>query len=309
MILLCGIPSEPPVAMVRDALAEMNMPHLVLNQRRFASMHFRYEVTEGLANGILDVEGRRVPLDCITGVYSRLMDDRMLPEIRTLPADSPERRHCRHLHDALIRWMEIAPARVVNRCGPMGSNSSKPYQAQWIARHGFEIPETLITNDPVAVRDFLARHGRVVYKSISGVRSIVRELTPADLARLDRVRWCPTQFQVFVEGTNVRVHVVGREVFSTSIESDATDYRYARRDGYSADLTAHDLEPEQAEKCVTLASALNLPFAGIDLKITPDGRTFCFEVNPSPGFSFYENHTGQPIARAVARYLGGTGCS
>ena len=52
-----------------------------------------------------------------------------------------------------------------------------------------------------------------------------------------------------------------------------------------------------------LATALELPFAGIDLKITPADEVFCFEANPSPGFSYFENNAGQPIALAVARYL------
>jgi D-alanine-D-alanine ligase-like ATP-grasp enzyme len=51
---------------------------------------------------------------------------------------------------------------------------------------------------------------------------------------------------------------------------------------------------------------LELAFAGIDLKITPEGEIFCFEVNPSPGYTYYENHTGQPIAMALARYLAGS---
>ena len=54
-----------------------------------------------------------------------------------------------------------------------------------------------------------------------------------------------------------------------------------------------------------LSQGLGLAFAGIDLKITPDNRVFCFEVNPSPAFSYYEANTGQPIARAVAHYLAG----
>jgi glutathione synthase/RimK-type ligase-like ATP-grasp enzyme len=58
-----------------------------------------------------------------------------------------------------------------------------------------------------------------------------------------------------------------------------------------------------AGKCVQLATALELPFAGIDLKITPSDEVFCFEVNPSPGFSYFEHNTGQPIALAIARYL------
>jgi D-alanine-D-alanine ligase-like ATP-grasp enzyme len=51
--------------------------------------------------------------------------------------------------------------------------------------------------------------------------------------------------------------------------------------------------------------ALNLAFAGIDLRITPQGAVYCLEVNPSPAFSCYEAHTGQPIAKALARYLAG----
>jgi glutathione synthase/RimK-type ligase-like ATP-grasp enzyme len=50
---------------------------------------------------------------------------------------------------------------------------------------------------------------------------------------------------------------------------------------------------------------LGLAFAGIDLKITPEKHVYCFEVNPSPAFSYYQSNTGQPIADAVAAYLDG----
>ena len=52
-------------------------------------------------------------------------------------------------------------------------------------------------------------------------------------------------------------------------------------------------------------SGSSLPLAGIDLRRTPDGRYVCFEVNPSPAFSFYERRTGLPIAHAIARHLAG----
>ena len=48
---------------------------------------------------------------------------------------------------------------------------------------------------------------------------------------------------------------------------------------------------------------LGLHVAGIDLRRTDDGRWVCFEVNPSPGFTFYQEETGQPIAEAIARLL------
>ena len=64
----------------------------------------------------------------------------------------------------------------MNPTAAMGSNGSKPYQAQLIARHGFRVPETIITNDPDRVLEFQAQHDRVIYKSASGIRSIVRVL-------------------------------------------------------------------------------------------------------------------------------------
>jgi glutathione synthase/RimK-type ligase-like ATP-grasp enzyme len=70
-----------------------------------------------------------------------------------------------------------------------------------------------------------------------------------------------------------------------------------------ADLEVCDLPWETAERCVAVSEALELPLAGIDLKITPDGDVFCFEVNPCPGFSYYEANTAQPIAMAIAEYL------
>jgi hypothetical protein len=306
MILLAGIPSETPLAMVRAELDRLGAPCFLFNQRRFAEMDMDFEISAGgRVTGWIS-NGHRFRLEDFQGVYTRLMDDQILPELASEPPQSPRRRHCRSLHEALTRWCEISPARVVNRNGPMGSNFSKPYQAQLISGQGFNVPETLITTDPDLVLEFRARHGKVIYKSISGVRSIVQTLEDADLERLDRIRWCPTQFQQFVPGTNVRVHTVGSEVFATAAGTDATDYRYAARQvGKPAELEPFELPAELAERCVRLAAALGLAFAGIDLKITPAGEVYCFEVNPSPAFSYYESHTGQPIARAVAQYLAG----
>ena len=306
MILLCGIPTETPMALVSDALDSNGTRYVVLNQRKFASMKMSLDIQAGKPTGRLQLNGDSYSVDEFTGVFSRLMDYHHLPELQDAPADSPELKFCGNLFDTLTRWAEISPARVVNRIAPMGSNFSKPFQAQLIKRYGFEVPETLITNDPDLVRAFRARHGRIIYKSISGVRSIVQTLSDEDMLRIDNIRWCPTQFQAFVEGTNVRVHTVGDKVFATGINTDATDYRYAhKQSGDYAELRPVELSDDLAERCVKLSAGLGLAFAGIDLKITPENHVYCFEVNPSPAFSYYESQTGQPISRAVADYLSG----
>lgn len=310
MILFCGIPSEPPLRLAVEAAEAAGVPHLVFNQREahFADLHF--EVAGGEVRGRLRYREADYPLEAFAGVYTRLTDWKTLPENRPVhgAAPDPERvRRSRLVHEALGEWLELAGCRVLNTVRAMASNGSKPYQAQLIARRGFRVPETLVTNDPAEAETFARAHGRVIYKSISSVRSIVRELGPADLERLGRVGNLPTQFQAYVPGENVRVHVVGREVFATRIETASVDYRYAARDGEDVRMLPAELPPDVRLRCLDLSAALDLPLCGIDLKVTPGGEWYCFEVNPSPAYSYYEENTGQPIARAIVAYLEGGG--
>lgn len=307
MLLLAGIPSEGPLALVAEEAGRRGVEHLLLSQRATgeAGIILRAD-PDGQVGGLLEIAGRGVPLAEITGAYLRLMDARVLPELAGEPADSPARRRAQSFADALYQWAEVSPARVVNRPSAMGSNGSKPYQARLVTAFGFDIPETLVTNDPDAARAFRDRFPQVIYKSVSGVRSVVETFTAADFDRLGTLRWCPTQFQEKVEGFDVRVHVVGEAVFATRVESEATDYRYAATQvGAPAELSPFQLSDDVAERCVAMSACLGLAFAGIDLRFARDGRVICFEVNPCPGFSYYEHHTGQPIAAAVVDYLAG----
>jgi glutathione synthase/RimK-type ligase-like ATP-grasp enzyme len=303
VILLCGIPSESPVAFLAEALDQRGAEYRMFNQRKSADCAIHLEVGPEGVEGELRMNSETLNLREFSGVYVRLMDDRLLPELDGEPDNSPLRRRTRALHEALYRWLEVADGRVVNRSDPQGSNGSKPYQAQLIARYGLRVPETLITNDPEAVLAFRETHGAIIYKSISGVRSIVKQFDDEDVARLEDIRWCPVQFQALVPGTDVRVHVIDEHVHATEIISDATDYRYAQRSGGSTALRATTLRDDLAERCVALTAGLGLAFAGIDLRLGPDGEATCFEVNPSPGYSYYQANTGQPIAASLARYL------
>jgi len=264
VILFYGRPDDAPL---RDAIAaarRLGVDHRTVNQ--------------------LDPRcGERLALADVGAVYARPL----------APAGDP----------AFVEWLDYADALVVNRPCRMRSNASKPWQAQLIARAGFTVPATLVTNDPDRARAFRARHARVVFKSVGGVRSIVTELDDATASRLDRVAVLPTQFQEYVPGVDVRVHVVGAGVFATEVRCDAIDYRYAHRTGGVADLRAVDLPATVADRCVALAAALDLPLCGIDLRRRPDGEHVCFEANPMPAFSYYQAGTGQPIAEALVRLL------
>ncbi len=205
--------------------------------------------------------------------------------------------------DALMSWADLAPAYVVNRPAASASNSAKPYQALFIQAAGFDVPATLVTTDPDAVLEFWAQHAAVIYKSLSGVRSIVSRLEERHQARLERVRWCPTQFQQYIPGTDYRVHVVGDDVFACEIRSLADDYRYAGRQGLGVEISPYQLPQDVTDRCRALNASLGLHVTGIDFRRDPDGRWYCFEVNPSPAYTYYQNASGQPIDEAIADLL------
>ncbi len=315
MILFCGIPSEPPIAMAIAAAEEAGIEHVVLNQRQSQYCDMQMEVSAGRVTGSLWISDRELRLEEFSGVYARLMESADIPENKAKgrgAAPLAQAARSAIFHAVLSEWIEVADCCVVNRGAAMASNVSKPYQAQLISRAGFATPTTLISNNPAEVQTFARAHGRVIYKSISAVRSIVKELevvgpersiTPACLHALQRIKDLPTQFQAFVPGVNIRVHVAGSEVFATEIDSAAVDYRYAGSEGLDVAMSAVTLPSDIVNRCLHLSKSLSLPLCGIDLKRTPAEEYFCFEVNPSPAYSYYEKQSGQPIAQAIVQLL------
>ena len=303
-VLLWGHPEERALAAVRTELASLGAGAFVLDQRAVLETSIEVEVGSDVG-GTLRTDAWSLELETIRAAYLRPYELSALSTLSAAGQGSIEWEHAVRVHRALLSWAEIAPALVVNRPGAGAANGSKPFQADLIRRHGFAVPATLVTTDPDAARDFRDRHGEVVYKSISGVRSVVSRLTPAAADRLADVAFCPTQFQQYVPGRDVRVHVVGQALFASEAFSRADDYRYPGRQPVA--IRACHLPTDVADRCRTLAASFGLCVAGIDLRLTPEGAWYCFEVNPAPAFPYYESRTGQPIGRAIARLLASAG--
>jgi len=301
-ILVCGIASESPLVMVIDAAARLGVDCRVIDQRQLAGQDIEAGVRGGVFFARWWTGAESLDLNRCAGAYTRVVP---ASQLRDAPTDPQGVLHHHYFVDALNAWLEVAPLRVANRLAAGLSNASKPWQAQWIRRGGFATPASLLSNEPDAVRAFRRRHGRVVFKSASGVRSIVTTLTAAHDRQLDRIRALPTLFQAFVPGVNYRVHVVGERVFCTRIDSAATDYRYADREGEAAAMQPDRLPPDIARRCVDLARGMGLELAGVDLKRRPDGEYVCFEVNPSPAYSCFDRESAEAVAEALVIHLAG----
>jgi glutathione synthase/RimK-type ligase-like ATP-grasp enzyme len=304
MILVCGESADPVVGLLCRQLHEHDYSYLLLDLaahpkdfRVFWTWNGRYP------DGYIASPSWKLNLEDLTSVFVRYspMDERMRPP----HTDSKKRSVKRAEWDAaLVTLLDCLPCLVVNRPGSSLSTRSKLFQALHIRSCGLLTPRTLVATDPEAALQFYEECGRqVIFKSVSRVPSVVCMMEDEDLERLPLLRHGPTQFQEFVPGTNIRVHTIGESWIATRIHSNTVDYRYPGPHQQSVEMEPMTLPCDIAAGCVRLARQLNLAFTGIDLKETPTGNYYCFEVNSSPVFDHYELKSGQSIGAFLANFL------
>ena len=286
--------ADPVLANVCARLAARNADLMLIHpESEGDSWDIAWSTERGRMADRLRIGNRTIHLSDIDSVYLRATGSRA--------ASTPRERM---IVTSLWEFAESLPVLVVNRRQASHTNMSKPYQQRLIAQYGFQVPRTLVTMVPEEARMFYDEcQGRVIYKSISAERSIVKPLTPKDFPRLDQIRYCPVQLQEMIPGADLRIHTVGDRLFATEVRSDGADYRYAEREDKQRTMRAVELEAGLQTRCLKLAEGLGLSLSGIDLRQTPSGAYYCFEVNTSPGFTFFENYTGQRIGDALADLL------
>ena len=206
---------------------------------------------------------------------------------------------------AVNRMLFWASCPVVNQPSQAFSNYSKVYQLALLAEAGFDLPETLLTNRPQAVESFVAADPKreLIFKGASNMMTLAQVLSDATRARLAHLPNCPTVFQTRIQGTDVRVHVIGDHWVATRLVANDPDYRRAAFDDHAVEAEPAELPPRLGERCVAVTKALGLRVSGIDFRVESSGRHVALEINPFPQFTFYERLSGQPIMKTLTRYL------
>ncbi len=259
MILVCGGLADKVTELMCARLQDCGYPYRLLDLGHYpvgfqVKWHWRNSGLDGYIAG----PDWRLDLNELSGVFVRYLG----PEGRTPPPNvEPMAVQAVYFeHDAgLMVLLEHLPCTVVNRLAGGASNNSKPYQALLVRQCGLLTPPTLVTNDEDEALSFYRDcDHQVVYKSLGGIRSIVRRLEPEQLSRFAFLRDGPAQFQSFIPGENVRVHTVGDQLFATRVHTDGVDYRYASREGATVSMEPTTLPPEVATSCRKLARQLGL---------------------------------------------------
>ena len=188
VILLWGPRTDSPLLAVEAALARRGAPSFFLDQARVQETETELRLDDGVVSGRISLGDACCSLEDITAVYPRATLGRRL--IAHLQDDNLA-THADRLDAEINDLLDLIRATVINPAAASASNGSKPYQLALIARHGFAVPDTLVTTDPTQVAALRARHKQIIYKSVSGIRSIVSRFSDGHAARLEDIAWFP----------------------------------------------------------------------------------------------------------------------
>jgi glutathione synthase/RimK-type ligase-like ATP-grasp enzyme len=188
--------------------------------------------------------------------------------------------------------------------------SHKTYHLHVAQKVGFNIPTTLITNDPEQARSFIAAQGydRTIYKSFLATEEEWREtrlLKREELDLIDSVCYAPVIFQEYIPAkVDLRITIVGEEIFAAAIHSQKTDYKVDYRMEMSNTLIEPFQLPEDIkQKLRKYMEVLGLVYGAIDMRLTPENHYVFLEINPGGQWLFIEERTKQPITSSFANLL------
>ena len=325
MIVILTAPHDAHLPAVAQHLQQHSVPFMVFDHAQFpggAQLALTCSVTGRLRHGLVVLGEQRRTLDMadISAVWDRRP---ALPVVDTQITDPALRgyiqRECRYFLDDVWHtlpcfWVPGLPS-LVQRA------SYKMTQLALAGRLGFEVPPTLVTNNPEEFLDFYRCHaGRIISKPFYGNTIYpspgsttdawyvyTHPVTVQDLGFAASLRFCPVIVQAYVpKHVELRITVVGSDIFACEIHSQVT--HRTKHDWRNYDLAhtphyVHELPPEIQDRCLRLVTALGLCYGAIDMILTPDGRYVFLEINPNGQFGWIENITGFPISAAIARLL------
>lgn len=264
---------------------------------------------EGRWLGRLRTPGRDIELEGLRSVWYRSPATFQFP-----PELSPAERHHAFLEAkyGLGGVLSSLPVLWVNHPARAAA-ASKPVQLATAARCGLPVPETLITNEPAAVRRF-ATCGATVTKMLGanhiaeqGARKItftrllsgdaLDDLRGINVTTHQFQRWAPKQY-------DARVIAIGDRLFAFAIHAGSA----ASYVDFRADYNALSYEPIELPADVSVGitrflAMLGLAYGAFDFVVSPEGSYSFLECNAAGQFGWLEARTGSPLTEALADLL------
>ena len=311
-ILLITEQFDPTADYLIQVLRRRGCPLLRWNLDRYPQdSALTYRASGRGFGGSIATEGRTAPFEDIGSVWYRASRSRGFPV--GLKPQELEFAVC-EAESALNSLPLATDWRWMNEPRRHRDAGWKPAQLAVARKLNLDIPPTVITNDPAAVKAFREENGgAIIFKTLSqtlalepGKAAFTAVVTDEALSSLDLIQHTPGIFQALVpKDYEVRLTVVGDKMFAAKLMSQGSeltklDWRIAPHDVKYEPI---ELPADVREKVRAFMAETGLIYSCIDFIVTPEGRHVFLESNPRGQYLWIEHYTGLPITEAIADAL------
>ena len=303
MILILGSEEEYHSKHVFDYLKKQGEEVEYWDTRKYPVFNkINWFPTSGVNVGNLVINDKKIPFNDIKSIYWRWQYSIDICKILNIKASSYTsyvmNKEIVATTDSLYSALKC---NWVNPIEAINMHRTKAYQLYMLAQNGYRVPHTLISNDSDEIIKFAEENDyNLIYKPVQG-GCHTKVLTKEDLSpdRLSSFRSGAVQFQEKLDGTDIRVYVVGDKIFPAEIRAKTIDFRSDE----NAEIVPVELPKQIEEQCLKILDMFKLKFTGIDIKTKSNGEYVFIEANPSPMFVGFEKQTGYNITENLCNLL------
>ncbi len=248
---------------------------------------------EVVVPGFLDIDGRRIALEDLTGIFARFPFPLRL-DLDGL-SDSDAEYVTKEVTAAWLAFLNAVPCSVVNRPVPGGRPtllSGSPLLAKLSRDHGFLLPAARCTSSQAdALQQFMTWGGSAYLKPLGSTEPGQFLHSHDGVEQIRRVmEQQAVSLQAVPPGQQASVYVAGEQVVATVLRSGEAVPQPMEG------LSAH------AAQCLGLVRALGLAFAECQIVINSDG-VFCLDISSAPNFWRCPQDAQQQIVAHLLEHL------
>jgi glutathione synthase/RimK-type ligase-like ATP-grasp enzyme len=211
-------------------------------------------------------------------------------------------------------WLTVNTKRWMSRPTKVYLAENKLLQLGRAKELGFNVPETIVTGNNSAIRDFFyAMKGNLIIKPLfqnrvfkDGSEKLIftNQLSVSDLSKIEKRLPLPSVYQRYIDKVEeYRITVVDNNTFCASVDSQSdreTTVDWRRK---KLKFTPAEVSSQIKTKCIELVHDFGLSFGAIDLVKDKNDEFFFLELNPNGQWAWIEVDTGLKITDSIIDYL------
>jgi glutathione synthase/RimK-type ligase-like ATP-grasp enzyme len=201
----------------------------------------------------------------------------------------------------------------INSISSSLKGNDKVYQLINAKKFGFEIPDTLITNEIHRVRNFYNLHNKdIIMKTINNhsiefdgkiYSRYTRPLTDNVMPKFKNCLISPFIFQKRIKCSyELRVTIIGDRIFVAKLDRNFNLNRsfIPHQGTFPHSITEYlELSDNFKERCIQFVDSLGLVYGALDFIVDSKGGIFFLEINPTGDWYWIEKQTRMPITKAM----------